>query len=262
MKKFLIITVLIFLFVNNAFAQISSPGLGKAKAASWFAVGFSKNLDTIKDGGWKSMTYLGLGRKSNPDNKNPFYKPAILVVNQEFYNFSEEMNNNSSFLGINEAFYFFTDKDLLKKTAKEVWVNNYDYKLLELELNNHLNRKITLDSDEEIIENYIYKIPLSMFYILLEELLEFISGFIIIFIISHIALAIILYKKIFRENWQRFTKRREEMIVNKIIKIISITSIIWTIIFFFFSFLWGDIAEENIKKNIKEEIKEEIINKI
>lgn len=75
----------ILLSANSAFSQISSPGLGKAKAASWLAIGFSKNLGTIKDGGWKSMTYLGLGRKSNPDNKNSFYKPAILVINQEFY---------------------------------------------------------------------------------------------------------------------------------------------------------------------------------
>jgi hypothetical protein len=31
------------------------------------------------------MTYVGLGRKSNPDNYNPLFKPAIFVINQEFY---------------------------------------------------------------------------------------------------------------------------------------------------------------------------------
>lgn len=31
------------------------------------------------------MSYIGVGRKSNPDNYDPFYKPAILVINQEFY---------------------------------------------------------------------------------------------------------------------------------------------------------------------------------
>jgi hypothetical protein len=31
------------------------------------------------------MTYAGMGRKSNPDNFNPFHKSAILVLNQEFY---------------------------------------------------------------------------------------------------------------------------------------------------------------------------------
>ena len=35
----------------------------------------------------ESMTYIGIGRKSNPEgNSNPFHKQAILVINQEFYN--------------------------------------------------------------------------------------------------------------------------------------------------------------------------------
>lgn len=31
------------------------------------------------------MTYIGLGRKSQPDTYDPLYQPAIFVVNQEFY---------------------------------------------------------------------------------------------------------------------------------------------------------------------------------
>lgn len=31
------------------------------------------------------MSYIGVGRKSNPDNYDPFFKPSILVINQEFY---------------------------------------------------------------------------------------------------------------------------------------------------------------------------------
>jgi hypothetical protein len=31
------------------------------------------------------MSYIGSGRKSNPDTYNPLFKQAILVINQEFY---------------------------------------------------------------------------------------------------------------------------------------------------------------------------------
>ena len=31
------------------------------------------------------MSYIGFGRKSNPDNYDPFFKSAIVVINQEFY---------------------------------------------------------------------------------------------------------------------------------------------------------------------------------
>lgn len=65
------------------YAQISPPGLGEAKTASWFALGLRQSLDTA--GKWQSMSYIGLGRKSNPDNYAPLYKPSILVINQEFY---------------------------------------------------------------------------------------------------------------------------------------------------------------------------------
>ncbi|WP_437921252.1 hypothetical protein [Sphingobacterium sp. LRF_L2] len=65
------------------FSQISPPGLGNGKTASWYAVGLQQDLN--KEKGWQSMSYFGIGRKSNPDNYNPAYKPAITVFNQEFY---------------------------------------------------------------------------------------------------------------------------------------------------------------------------------
>lgn len=66
-------------------AQLSPPGLGKAKTASWFAFGLKQTLDSAKKK--ESMTYIGIGRKSNPEgNANPFHKQAIIVFNQEFYN--------------------------------------------------------------------------------------------------------------------------------------------------------------------------------
>ena len=85
MKKVFITTVILCLFASKTIAQISSPGLGKANSASWFAIGFSEQIKGANDKNWESMTYFGMGRKSNPDNNNPFYKPALLVVNQEFY---------------------------------------------------------------------------------------------------------------------------------------------------------------------------------
>lgn len=64
-------------------AQISPPGLGVANTAQWVAVGLRESLDS--SGSKQSVTYFGLGRISHPDNLSPIQKPAILVVNQEFY---------------------------------------------------------------------------------------------------------------------------------------------------------------------------------
>jgi hypothetical protein len=86
MKKRLTSTLLFCLFSSTVFSQISPPGLGKTQTADWFAIGVRQELDTIKGKGWQSMSYIGVGRKSNPDNYNPFYKPGILILNQEFYN--------------------------------------------------------------------------------------------------------------------------------------------------------------------------------
>ena len=68
---------------GRAAAQISPPGLGRGHTADWIALGVSKDLDSLKR--WNSVSYVGMGRKSNPDNFNPLYKSAILVLNQEFY---------------------------------------------------------------------------------------------------------------------------------------------------------------------------------
>lgn len=85
MKKHFIIILFFYLLSPNTFSQISPPGLGKTQIANWFALGLRQELDTIEGKGWQSMSYIGIGRKSNPDNYNPFYKPGIFVVNQEFY---------------------------------------------------------------------------------------------------------------------------------------------------------------------------------
>ena len=80
--KFLLLLVFLC-FSQLTFGQISSPGLGVANTASWFAFGVRQELDTLKE--WQSMSYIGIGRKSNPDNYDPLFKSAILVLNQEFY---------------------------------------------------------------------------------------------------------------------------------------------------------------------------------
>lgn len=122
MKKHFI-HLLFLCFVNTIYAQISSPGLGKANTASWFAVGVEQQLDTIKNKNWKSMTYVGAGRKSNPDTNNPFYKPAIFVVNQEFYN---QFHNNwqysfaLSYRKQNEYSDSFPYEEIYPKSTQEI----------------------------------------------------------------------------------------------------------------------------------------------
>lgn len=82
-KNFLLAIGMTMIICNTCFSQISSPGLGKAKTATWLAVGIRQDLDTIQK--WQSVSYIGIGRKSNPEQWDPLFKPAILVFNQEFY---------------------------------------------------------------------------------------------------------------------------------------------------------------------------------
>ena len=77
---------LLFLAALNAIpchAQINPPGLGTANTASWLAIGLRQSLDTVKE--WESLTYIGWARKSEPDNRDPFSKGAMFILNQEFY---------------------------------------------------------------------------------------------------------------------------------------------------------------------------------
>lgn len=64
-------------------AQISPPGLGEANSAAWFAFGVRQSLDSA--GKIQSVSYIGIGRTSNPVTNNPFQRQAIIVLNQEFY---------------------------------------------------------------------------------------------------------------------------------------------------------------------------------
>ncbi|MEZ4891167.1 MAG: hypothetical protein R2779_11655 [Crocinitomicaceae bacterium] len=68
MKTLIVCLAIFCLSTVELVAQISPPGLGRATAASWFALGISQKLDTIEGKGWQSMSYIGLGRISNPDN--------------------------------------------------------------------------------------------------------------------------------------------------------------------------------------------------
>lgn len=83
-KKILFTAVIFMIAFNSSYAQLSPPGLGKAKNASWFAFGVKQSLDSLKH--IESTTYIGIGRKSSPDESNPFSKMAVLVLNEEISN--------------------------------------------------------------------------------------------------------------------------------------------------------------------------------
>ncbi|MGJ1408590.1 DUF2490 domain-containing protein [Sphingobacterium thalpophilum] len=88
MLKYHLIKVLpIILFlgaqIQPAYAQVSPPGLGKAKTASWWVLGLKRKLDSA--GTKEALTYIGLGTKSTPDDADPFHKQAIWVLNHEVY---------------------------------------------------------------------------------------------------------------------------------------------------------------------------------
>ena len=69
--------------VPAAYAQLSPPGLGPTKTASWTALGVRQALDAV--GRRESVTYAGMGTISQPDGYNPFADPAIFVLNEEVY---------------------------------------------------------------------------------------------------------------------------------------------------------------------------------
>lgn len=81
----------IFLFIfftgtiTSLWGQVIPPGMGKINSVGWFAVGINQDLNPLKSN-WQSISYLGIGRTSNPDNNNPLYRPGILILNQEFKN--------------------------------------------------------------------------------------------------------------------------------------------------------------------------------
>ena len=83
-SKFLFLAVIFMTVITSSYAQLSPPGLGNANNASWFAFGIKQSLDTISHN--VSTTYIGIGRKSSPDESNPFSKMAILVLNEEISN--------------------------------------------------------------------------------------------------------------------------------------------------------------------------------
>ena len=89
MRKFILFLPLL-LWAGTNMAQISPPGLGRAQAASWVAVGLRKNLDSTAHR--QSLTYLGWGRISDPKggDADPFKKQAIWVLNHEVYNHYRE----------------------------------------------------------------------------------------------------------------------------------------------------------------------------
>lgn len=80
--------ILIVIAMHSSFAQLSPPGLGKAKTASWFAFGLKQSLDSMKR--MESTTYIGMGRKSGLDESNPMSNFAILVINEEISNHFRE----------------------------------------------------------------------------------------------------------------------------------------------------------------------------
>lgn len=82
-KKVLATLFLIGFTGNILRAQISPPGLGDTKTALWTAFGIKRQLDSL--GKKQALSYIAIGRKSNPDDYNALSKQAIFVLNHEVY---------------------------------------------------------------------------------------------------------------------------------------------------------------------------------
>lgn len=86
--RFLALLFMFSIGILSCTAQISPPGLGTTQTAFWSAVGVKQKLDTRNS----SVTYIGIGRISDPEgDADPFKKQAILVLNEEIYH---KINSN------------------------------------------------------------------------------------------------------------------------------------------------------------------------
>lgn len=83
MRKLIFILFTLIVLTQQSYAQISAPGLGDIGAASWFALGLRQDLDSL--GHKESMTYIGIGRSSQPNNYRLFSRQNLFVVNEEFH---------------------------------------------------------------------------------------------------------------------------------------------------------------------------------
>lgn len=66
---------------GSSHAQLSPPGLGETHSAYWNAAGIRQKINEKNT----SVTYVGTGRISGPEDENPLNKPSIFVVNEEIY---------------------------------------------------------------------------------------------------------------------------------------------------------------------------------
>lgn len=67
-------------------AQINPPGIGRANMASWVAIALSQNFGSKNKKNWNSVSYVGLGNMSKPNNDALFSRSSMLIINQEFKN--------------------------------------------------------------------------------------------------------------------------------------------------------------------------------
>lgn len=132
LKKLILISGLLLLpFQINA--QIIPPALGKTNLNSWFAFGVNQKLDTLKVGGWKSTTYMGIGTISHKHQSNPFKDIGIGVINQEFYhNFAPNWQYSLA-LSYRQQ-YLFADEVPFEKTKQAYkqefrWYGRFSYTL-------------------------------------------------------------------------------------------------------------------------------------
>lgn len=138
LKHYLLVIAVLF-FNQLSFAQISPPGLGKAKTAAWLAIGIKQKLDSLNKK--SALTYLGIGTVSNPQSDaNFFRKQAIFVLNHERYNHfakhwqysyalsyrrQNSFSNNSPFEkdGLEQEFRLYGRVSYLLENNKWKWSN-------------------------------------------------------------------------------------------------------------------------------------------
>jgi hypothetical protein len=81
MKLLPVLLISFLLSYSNANAQLSPPGLGDTHDAFWSAIGVQQKISEKTT----SMTYVGEGRISGPNDNDMMKEQSILVLNEEMY---------------------------------------------------------------------------------------------------------------------------------------------------------------------------------
>lgn len=212
---------------------------------------------------------LGSCSQSDKEIKPSNYNKAEIdkIVNEHLENtiivFQDSMDSKSGFLGWrNIRDYIGLGEENFRERTLRTWSNVYDNKDLERKIEENLITKklidIELSKADEHIGQYIHKISLSVFVLVLEGLFELLLVVFFDFVFVASAVYLFFLYQFTYGGWKRISKKRNDRassIADKVGKYCAYLAIVVTIIIGIFS---GDYSNNALTKKIKSDIQNDI----